>query len=110
MNVKNKKTFGSIKNNAYLCIVQMNKRKQNQLILKVMFTIDKEYLKALKKRLSLGCDSLNTELSKDCTDERRESLNAKKACVIRTICNVQNVINDLTLLELAERVKEDKGE
>lgn len=69
-----------------------------------MYTIDKEYLKTLKKRLNAERDVLNEGLSKDCTIEQFESLTAKRFCITRLICNVQDIINDMTLLELAEQV------
>lgn len=73
-----------------------------------MYTIDKEYLKALKKRLNTECNTLNEELSKDCTDEQMESLIAKQSCIKRTINKVQCIINDITLLDLVEELEKNK--
>lgn len=75
-----------------------------------MYTIDKEYLKELKKRLVSDYSILGEEMRKDCTDEQRESLMAKQSCIKRTINKVQCIVNDMTLLDLVEELEKNKCE
>lgn len=75
-----------------------------------MYTIDKKYLKDLKQRLYNEFNALGIEICKDCTDEQRESLMARQSCLERTISNVQNIINNMILLELAEQAGKGKDE
>lgn len=67
-----------------------------------MYTIDKEYLKALKKRLNGEREVLASN------EESEETREAKVCCLERVIRNVQNIISDLTLLELTEKDSDDE--
>lgn len=66
-----------------------------------MYTIDKEYLKALKKRLNGEREVMLSN------EEDNETRAAKVCCLERVIRNVQNIISDLTLLELAEQADDE---
>ena len=71
-----------------------------------MYTIDKEYLKALKKRLNGEREVIMNDVA---VDERGEEKNdACDCCLERVIRNVQNIISDLTLLELAEESENEE--
>lgn len=71
-----------------------------------MYTIDKEYLKALKKRLNGEREVVMNDVA---VDERGEEKNDACACCLeRVIRNVQNIISDLTLLELAEETENEE--
>jgi len=71
-----------------------------------MYTIDKEYLKALKKRLNGEREVIMNDVA---VDERGEEKNdACVCCLERVIRNVQNIISDLTLLELAEESENEE--
>lgn len=73
-----------------------------------MYTIDKEYLKALKKRLNGEREVIVNDVA---VDENGEDKNdAKVICLERIIRNVQNIISDMTLLELAEKADGDVEE
>ena len=74
-----------------------------------MYTIDKEYLKALKERINGERESL---INESCNNDNEETLEKNDACIIcleRIARNVQNVLSDMVLLEMAEKV-EDNGQ
>ena len=74
-----------------------------------MYTIDKEYLKALKKRINGERETL---INKSCNNDNEETLeknDARIVCLERIERNVQNVLSDMVLLEMAEKV-EDNGQ
>ena len=61
-----------------------------------MYTIDKEYLEALKKRINGERETLEKD-------------DARIVCLERIARNVQNVLSDMVLLEITEKV-EDNGQ
>lgn len=85
-----------------------NKELNNQLKSKVMYTIDKEYLKALKKRINGERETLINESCND-NEETLEKNDARIVCLERIARKVQNVLSDMVLLEMAEKV-EDNGQ
>ena len=75
-----------------------------------MYTIDKEYLKALKKRINGERETLI--INESCNNDNEETLeknDARIVCLERIARNVQNVLSDMVLLEMAEKV-EDNGQ
>lgn len=83
-----------------------NKELNNQLKSEVMYTIDKEYLKALKKRIK-GEQTLINESCNDNNEETLEKNDARIVCLERIARNVQNILSDMVLLEMAEKVEDD---
>ena len=75
-----------------------------------MYTIDKKYLKTLKKRINGEREILiiNEYCNKD-NEETLEKNDARIICLERIARNVQNVLSDMVLLEMAEKV-EDNGQ
>lgn len=73
-----------------------------------MYTIDKEYLKALKKRIKGERETLINESCND-NEETLEKNDARIVCLERIARNVQNILSDMVLLEMAEKV-EDNGQ
>ena len=73
-----------------------------------MYTIDKEYLKALKKRINGERETLINESCND-NEETLEKNDARIVCLERIARNVQNVLSDMVLLEITEKV-EDNGQ
>lgn len=71
-----------------------------------MYTIDKEYLKALKKRIK-GEQTLINESCNDNNEETLEKNDARIVCLERIARNVQNILSDMVLLEMAEKVEDD---
>lgn len=71
-----------------------------------MYTIDKEYLKALKKRISGEREVVINNVAVD--EDGEDKNDAKVICLERVIRNVQNIISDLTLLELAEESENEE--
>ena len=71
-----------------------------------MYTIDKEYLKALKKRINGERETLINESCND-NEETLEKNDARIVCLERIARNVQNVLSDMVLLEMAEKVEDD---
>ena len=72
-----------------------------------MYPIDKEYLKALKKRINSERDTL---INQSCNNNNEETLEKNNACIVcleRIARNVQNVLSDMVLLEMAEKVEVD---
>ena len=61
-----------------------------------MYTIDNEQLKALKKRINGERETLEKD-------------DARIVCLERIARNVQNVLSDMVLLEITEKV-EDNGQ
>ena len=74
-----------------------------------MYTIDKEYLKALKKRINGERETLINESCNNDNEEILEKYDARIVCLERIARNVQNVLSDMVLLEMAEKV-EDNGQ
>ena len=74
-----------------------------------MYTIDKEYLKMLKKRINSERESLINESCNNDNEEALEKNDARIVCLERIARNVQNVLSDMVLLEMAEKV-EDNGQ
>ena len=90
-----------------------------------MYTIDKEYLKALKKRINGERETLylkalkkringerETLINESCNNDNEETLeknDARIVCLERIARNVQNVLSDMVLLEITEKV-EDNGQ
>ena len=77
-----------------------------------MYTIDKEYLEALKKRINSERETLYLEALKKRINDERETLeknDARIVCLERIARNVQNVLSDMVLLEITEKV-EDNGQ
>ena len=74
-----------------------------------MYTIDKEYLKTLKKRINGERETLINESCKDNNEETLEKNDARIICLERIARNVQNVLSDVVLLEMAGKV-EDNGQ
>ena len=75
-----------------------------------MYTIDKKYLKTLKKRINGEREILiiNEYCNKD-NEETLEKNDARIVCLERIARNIQNVLSDMVLLEMAEKV-EDNGQ
>ena len=74
-----------------------------------MYPIDKAYLKGLKKRINSQRDTL---INESCNNDNEETLEKNNACIVcleRIARNVQNVLSDMVLLEMAEEV-EDNGQ
>lgn len=74
-----------------------------------MYTIDKEYLKALKKRINGERETLINESCNNDNEETLEKNDARIVCLERIARNVQNILSDMVLLEMAEKV-EDNGQ
>ena len=74
-----------------------------------MYPIDKEYLKALKKRINGERETLIINESCNDNEETLEKNDARIVCLERIARNVQNVLSDMVLLEMAEKV-EDNGQ
>ena len=74
-----------------------------------MYTIDKEYLKALKKRINGEREILINESCNNDNEETLENNDARIVCLERIARNVQNVLSDMVLLEMAEKA-EDNGQ
>ena len=72
-----------------------------------MYTIDKEYLKTLKKRINGERETLINESCKDNNEETLEKYDARIVCLERIARNVQNVLSDMVLLEMAEKLEDD---
>ena len=72
-----------------------------------MYTIDKEYLKALKKRINGERETLIINESCNDNEETLEKNDARIVCLERIARNVQNVLSDMVLLEMAEKVEDD---
>lgn len=74
-----------------------------------MYTIDKEYLKALKKRINGERETLINESRNNHNEETLEKNDARIVCLERIARNVQNVLSDMVLLEMADEI-EDHGQ
>ena len=74
-----------------------------------MYTIDKEYLKTLKKRINGEREIIINESCNNDNEETHEKYNDRIVCLERIARNVQNVLSDMVLLEMAEKV-EDNGQ
>lgn len=74
-----------------------------------MYTIDKEYLKALKKRINGERETLINESRNNHNEETLEKNDARIVCLERIARNVQNVLSDMVLLEMADEI-EDNGQ
>ena len=72
-----------------------------------MYTIDKEYLKALKKRINGERETLIINESCNDNEETLEKNDARIVCLERIARNVQNVLSDMVLLEMVEKVEDD---
>ena len=72
-----------------------------------MYTIDKEYLKALKKRINGERETLINESCNNDNEETLENNDARIVCLERIARNVQNVLSDMVLLEMVEKVEDD---
>ena len=72
-----------------------------------MYTIDKEYLKTLKKRINGERETLINESCKDNNEETLEKYDARIVCLERIARNVQNVLSDMVLLEITEKAEVD---
>ena len=75
-----------------------------------MYTIDKEYLEALKKRINGERETLYLKALKKRINGERETLekdDARIVCLERIARNVQNVLSDIVLLEMTEKVEDD---
>lgn len=73
-----------------------------------MYTIDKEYLKALKKRINGERETLINESCNNNNEETLEKNDARIVCLERIARNVQNVLSDMVLLELAEESENEE--
>ena len=75
-----------------------------------MYPIDKEYLKALKKRINSERDTLINESCNNNNEETLEKNNARIVCLERIARNVQNILSDMVLLEMAEEIGDNGQE
>ena len=74
-----------------------------------MYTIDKEYLKTLKKRINGEREIIINESCNNDNEETLEKYDARIVCLERIARNGQNILSDMVLLEMAEKV-EDNGQ
>ena len=74
-----------------------------------MYTIDKGYLKTLKTRINGEREIIINESCNNDNEETLEKYDARIVCLERIARNVQNILSDMVLLEMAEKV-EDNGQ
>ena len=72
-----------------------------------MYTIDKEYLKALKKRINGERETLINESCNNDNEETLEKNDARIVCLERIARNVQNILSDIVLLEITEKIEDN---